>query len=122
MNIERGRIGITGLGEVEGTRTPEGMILHGTWQRSATPFPTREFIDATPILAEVRYIKSEEEIDVLTKSMEIVEEGYEAEIEAARAGVRDWDVWAATQYGSCATARRCRCTAIGSPETTPCAP
>ena len=56
-------------------------------------------VDATPILVEVRYIKSTEEIDVLTKSMAIVEEGYKAEIEAAKPGVRDWDVWAAAQYG-----------------------
>ena len=35
----------------------------------------------------------------LTKSMEIVEEGYKAEIEAAKPGARDWDVWAAAQYG-----------------------
>jgi Xaa-Pro aminopeptidase len=47
----------------------------------------------------VRYIKSAEEIEVLTKSMAIVEEGYKAEIEAAKPGVRDWDVWAAAQYG-----------------------
>ena len=98
LNIERGRIGITGLGEVEGTRTPEGTVLHGTWKKIRTAFPNAELVDATPILTEVRYIKSSEEIDVLTKSMEIVEFGYQAEIEAARAGARDWDVWAATQY------------------------
>jgi len=98
LNVERGRIGITGLGEVEGTRTPEGTIVHGTWQRIRNAFPNAQLIDATPILTEVRYIKSTEEIAVLTKSMEIVEEGYKAEIEAARPGVKDWDVWAATQY------------------------
>jgi Xaa-Pro aminopeptidase len=31
--------------------------------------------------------------------MEIVEEGCKAEIEAAKPGARDWDVWAAAQYG-----------------------
>jgi Xaa-Pro aminopeptidase len=98
LNAERGRIGITGLGEVEGTRTPEGTILHGTWKLIREAFPRAELVDATPILAEVRYVKSAEEIDVLTRSMEIVELGYEAEIAAARPGVRDWDVWAATQY------------------------
>jgi len=30
--------------------------------------------------------------------MEIVELAYQAEIEAAKPGARDWDVWAATQY------------------------
>src|SRR5215471_3447469 len=31
LNVERGWIGITGLGEIEGTRTPEGTIFYGTW-------------------------------------------------------------------------------------------
>lgn len=99
LNVERGRIGITGLGEIEGTRTPEGTILYGTWRKIREAFPNAELVDATPILTEVRYTKSQEEIDVLTRSMAIVEEGYKAEIEAARPGARDWDVWAAAQYG-----------------------
>ena len=33
LGVERGRIGITGLGEVEGTRTPEGTIFYGTWKQ-----------------------------------------------------------------------------------------
>ena len=98
LNIERGRIGIAGLGEVEGTRTPEGTILHGTYEKIREAFPQAEIIDATPILTETRYIKSQEEIEVLTKSMEIVELAYQAEVETARTGVRDWDVWAAAQY------------------------
>jgi len=98
LKIERGRIGITGLGEVEGTRTPEGTILHGTFEKIREAFPQAQIMDATPILTDVRYTKSQEEIDVLTKSMEIVELAYQAEIEAARPGVKDWDVWAATQY------------------------
>jgi Xaa-Pro aminopeptidase len=98
LDVERGRIGITGLGEVEGTRTPEGTILHGTWTRIREAFPYAQLLDATPILTEVRYIKSREEIEALTLSMEIIERGYEAEIEAARPGVKDWEVWAAAQY------------------------
>src|SRR5215472_8338370 len=98
LNIERGRIGITGLGEVEGTRTPEGTILHGTWKRIREALPRAELVDATPILTEVRYTKSAEEIEALTKSMEIVELASQAEIATARPGVKDWDVWAATQY------------------------
>ncbi len=98
LKAERGRIGITGLGDVEGTRTPEGTILYGTWKQIREAFPKAELVDATPILTEVRYVKSQEEIVVLTKSMEIVELAYQAEIEAARPGVKDWEVWAATQY------------------------
>ena len=98
LALDHGHIGIAGLGAVEGTRTPEGTILHGTYEKIRAAFPQAEIIDATPILTEVRYIKSPEEIDALTKSMAIIELAYQAEIEAARPGVRDWDVWAATQY------------------------
>jgi Xaa-Pro aminopeptidase len=97
LHVDCGRIGITGLGEVEGTRTPEGTILYGTWKQIREAFPQAELVDATAILAEVRYIKSHEEIEVLTKSMEIVELAYQAEIGAAKPGVKDWEVWAATQ-------------------------
>jgi Xaa-Pro aminopeptidase len=97
LKVERGRIGVTGLGEVEGTRTPEGTILYGTWRQIREAFPQAELVDATAILAEVRYVKSQEEIEALAKSMEIVELAYEAEVKAARPGVKDWNVWAETQ-------------------------
>ena len=58
LNVERGRIGITGLGEVEGTRTPEGTIFYGTWKQIREAFPHAELVDATAILDEVRYVKS----------------------------------------------------------------
>src|SRR4030095_16549604 len=72
--------------------------LHGTYLKIRDAFPNAQLVDATPILTEVRYIKSAEEVEVLTKSMAIVELAYQAEIEAAKPGARDWDVWAATQY------------------------
>jgi Xaa-Pro aminopeptidase len=97
LEVDNGRIGITGLGETEGTRTPEGTLLYGTWKTIREAFPNAELVDATAILTDVRYTKSEEEIGALTRSMEIIELAYEAEIEAARPGVKDWDVWAATQ-------------------------
>ena len=55
-------------------------------------------MDATAILDEVRYVKSDEEIGVLARSMEINEIAIRAEIEAARVGVKDWEVWAAVHY------------------------
>ena len=98
LNVERGRIGITGLGEVEGTRTPEGTIFYGTWKQIREAFPRAELIDATKILDEARYVKSQEEIDVLAKSIEIIELAMQAEIEAAKVGVKDWEVWASAHY------------------------
>ena len=86
------------MGDVEGTRTPEGTIFYGTWKQIREAFPHAELVDATSVLTEVRYVKSQEELDALAKSMEIIELAFEAQIEAARPGVRDWEVWAANQY------------------------
>lgn len=93
---DRARIGITGLGG--GTRTPEGTIGHQFWTQIRDGFPNADIVDATPILTEVRYVKSAEEIEILTKSMELVERGYDAILATARPGVKDWEVWAAAQY------------------------
>lgn len=98
LKIEHGRIGITGLGEIEGTRTPEGTIFYGTWKQIRQAFPSTQLVDATAILDEVRYVKSQEELDVLAKSNEINELAVDAEIAAARVGVKDWEVWAAMHY------------------------
>jgi Xaa-Pro dipeptidase len=99
LGLKKPRIGITGLGEIGGTRSPEGLIIHGTWQRIRDAFPDSDLIDATDILMTVRDVKSEEEVACLTKAVQIIEKGYEAEIAAARSGAVDWEVWAATQYG-----------------------
>src|SRR5512132_829719 len=98
LNVERGRIGITGLGEVEGTRTPEGTIFYGTWKQIREAFPHAQLVDATAVLDEVRYVKSQEELDALAKSNEINELAVDAEIAAAKVGVKDWEVWAAMHY------------------------
>jgi Xaa-Pro aminopeptidase len=99
LGLKRPRIGITGLGDIGGTRSPEGLIIHGTWKRIREGFPDSEIVDATDILMAVRDIKSEEEVACLTKAVQIIEKGYEAEVAAARAGAIDWEVWAATQHG-----------------------
>lgn len=98
LGIEEGRIGITGLGEVPGTRTPEGTISYGFWRQVRAAFPKAELLDATAILVELRYVKSDEEIAALQKSLDLIELGIEAKIAAARPGVTDWVVWAAAHH------------------------
>ena len=91
------RVGICGLSG--GTRTPEGTILHGTYDEIVHAVPSSEIVNATDLLQEVRCAKSQEEIDALQDSVDLVEKGLEAEIEwAAKPGVRDYEVWAATMY------------------------
>jgi Xaa-Pro aminopeptidase len=88
------RIGIAGLGG--GTRTPEGTILHGTFLQIREACPKADIVDATDLLAELRYVKSDEEIAFLARSRDIIEKGFEAEVATAREGVSDWTVWAET--------------------------
>jgi Xaa-Pro aminopeptidase len=57
-------------------------------------FPKAEFVDATGLLDQIRFVKSEEEIAALRKSTQIIEKGVEAKIAHARSGVVDWVVWA----------------------------
>src|SRR4026207_391032 len=100
LNLERGRIGITGLGEVEGTRTPEGTIFYGTWRQIREAFPHAELIDVTAIPDEGRYVKSQEEIDALAKSAEINELAIQGEIEAAKVGAQGWGGRAGLAFGA----------------------
>jgi Xaa-Pro aminopeptidase len=93
LKVENGPIGIAGLGA--GTRSPEGTILHGFWLALKDAFPETPFVDATDIMRTVRYVKSQEEIDALRKSCEIIEKGIEAKIAAAVPGAVDWEVWGA---------------------------
>jgi Xaa-Pro aminopeptidase len=89
------RIGVVGLGA--GVRTPMGLILLGFYNQMREAFPNTEFVDATHILEEARYQKSEEEIAALQKSIDIIEKGIEAKVAAAKVGALDWEVWAAVQ-------------------------
>src|SRR5581483_8108442 len=88
------RVGIVSLGE--GTRTPEGTILHGTWREIREAVPDAELVDATELLAELRHTKSDEEIATLARSRDIIELGTQAEIANAVPGKTDWQCWAAT--------------------------
>jgi Xaa-Pro aminopeptidase len=91
------RIGVCGLSG--GTRTPEGTILHGTYEAIVKAVPSSEIVNATDLLQEVRCVKSQEEIDVLQDSVDLIEKAMEAEVEwAAKPGVRDYEVWAAAMY------------------------
>src|SRR5437879_2966041 len=97
LKVDGKRVGVCGLSG--GTRTPEGTILHGTYEEIVKAVPNSEIVNTTDLMQEARCGKSQEEIDVLQESVDLIEEGLEAEIEwAAKPGVRDYEVWAATMY------------------------
>jgi len=94
LGITNEKIGITGLGE--GTRTPEGSVMHGTYRAIADAFPNATYVDASSLLQEVRERKSPEEIAVVQCSIDLIEKAIEAQTRAAQPGVPDYVVWAET--------------------------
>lgn len=93
LKIGKGRVGVTGVGA--GTRSPEGTVAHGFWVALTEALPEAEFVDATDLMRQVRFVKGTEEIEALRKSCKIIEKGVAAKIEAALPGAIDWEVWAA---------------------------
>jgi Xaa-Pro aminopeptidase len=87
------RIGIAGLYNI--SRAPEGVMPYGTMRAIEEAFPHAAFVDATDLLERAKYVKSREEIDVLTKAVELVEQAIAVMAQTARPGVRECEVYAA---------------------------
>ena len=96
LGMTNERIGITGLGG--GTRSPEGTIMHGTYEALVAACPQAAFVDASDLLQEVREVKSDEEIAVLQRSVDMIARAVEAQVNAAQPGVPDYVVWAETMH------------------------
>jgi Xaa-Pro dipeptidase len=92
LDVRGQRVGIAGLWR--GTRTPEGTILYHTMRRLLKEFPDTQFVDASSLLEEVRLIKSDEEIEFLTRSNTMIDEACETVRQVAGVGVEDHLVWA----------------------------
>ncbi len=93
LNMDKGRIGVAGLYNV--SRAPEGVMPYGTMRAMEEAFPNATFVDSTDLLEKAKYVKSQEEIDVLAKAVELVEKSIDVMAATARAGVRECEVYAA---------------------------
>lgn len=92
LGLERGRIGVTGLSG--NTRFPEGITSHGVYQRLREAFPHAEIVNANLLLERVRFAKSEEELEFISKADELVENAIELLAREARPGVAENIVYA----------------------------
>ena len=92
LGVAGKRIGIAGLGR--GTRTPEGTILYQAVRKILREYPTATIVDATGILEDVRLVKSDEEVEFLRRSNELVDEAFAVELAEAKPGAVDHLVWA----------------------------
>jgi len=97
LGIDRQRIGISSLrGNV---RAQEGTITLAQWEKLNAAFPNATFEDVSQLMGELRAVKSAEEIATLERATEITEAGVRAMIDAAKPGVRDFEVHAALYHG-----------------------
>jgi Xaa-Pro dipeptidase len=91
LDADRARIGIAGLANI--ARYPEGVISHGTYVKIREAFPDADLVDATFLLEEAKFVKSEEEIAFLTRAVELVETAIDVMAREARPGVPECVVY-----------------------------
>ncbi len=92
LSVERGRIGITGLSDMP--RLPDGIVPHGIYMKLCHAFPNAELVNATFLMDEAKFVKSEEEIAFLRHAIELVEGAIEILLREARPGVPECIVYA----------------------------
>lgn len=121
--MERGRIGVAGLsgGKVSHVRAIDGAVNHGTYAEVVRQLPNASFVDATDVVGEARFVKSEEEIACLRRSAAIAEAGVEEMIELARPGLDQAVLYARVmgrmlELGSAYYALALKCGPVGGPE------
>ncbi len=97
LNIKRVALALPVSAKSKARARPRTSSFTAPGNRSAKPFRLRSWSMRPRFLDEVRYVKSKE-IDVLPNQIEINEIAIQAEIDAAKVGVKDWTVWAAVHY------------------------
>ncbi|HEU4342519.1 MAG TPA: Xaa-Pro peptidase family protein [Candidatus Binatia bacterium] len=96
LKLEKGTIGITGL---RALRAPEGFLPSETHRKIVEAFPQSKLVSASNLVADVRRIKSSEEIAFMKKAGEVLDAGLEAMVKAARSGVREYEIYADLVHG-----------------------
>lgn len=87
LGLEGGRIGIAGLEGV--ARAPEGLITHVAYRMLTEQLPQAQFLNATFLMEEVRFVKSDEEVSMLAEGVRIVEKVLDVLDREARPGVAE---------------------------------
>lgn len=87
----RGRVGLVGLAGL--LRHPEGNVAHGAYEMIRAAVGEAELVNATALLEEARFVKSDEEIRYLERAVAIAEDGVEIITREARPGVPECVVY-----------------------------
>jgi Xaa-Pro aminopeptidase len=93
LRLRRSRMGLAGLSGVP--RFADGIVPHLLYTKLAAAFPEAEFVDCTHLLDVARYVKSEEEIAFLRRSVSLAEAAIKALRNTARPGATEASAYAA---------------------------
>ena len=96
MRFKNGRIGFSGLAGL--TRSPDGAVNYRTIIEIQKAFPAAEIVDATNVIADIRAVKSPEEIGMMRHSREIVEKMIYSMMAEAKVGATERHIYAAMVY------------------------
>jgi Xaa-Pro aminopeptidase len=92
LPADRARIGLAGLAHI--ARFPDGLMPYTMYEKLRAAFPAAELVDATHLLEEARFVKSDEEIAFLQRGVELAEDAIAVLECEARPGVPQCVVYA----------------------------
>jgi Xaa-Pro aminopeptidase len=84
--VEGGRVGVTGM---------RSLLPVGEFESLRGALPDADLVDAGPLMARLKLVKSEEEVAEVRRTVAIGDAGFRAAQQALRAGVTDAEVGAA---------------------------
>ena len=93
LRLKKPRIGLAGLSGVP--RFADGIVPHLFYTKLAAEFPDATIVDCTTLLDRARYVKSEEEIAFLRRSVEMAEAAIDVLRKVTRPGATEASVYAA---------------------------
>lgn len=91
LGLDKGRIGLAGLEGV--AREPDGLVTVGAYRTLTDELPHAEFVNATDVMYEARFVKSDEEIAMLQHAVELVERAFDVLERQALPGVPECVVY-----------------------------
>lgn len=86
-------IAISGLGWL--ARAPDGTVPYATVAKIKEAFPRAKIIDGSDLMLRLRAVKSDVEIEILRRSLTIIEAMLDVATSLARPGLREKEIYAA---------------------------
>jgi Xaa-Pro aminopeptidase len=98
--MERAAIGVVGLqsGRFTHPNAADGVVVHSAYADLTDRLPNATFRDATDVVGQARYVKSEEEIASLRQAATMAATGLQTLVQEARPGVAEAALYARVMH------------------------